>query len=83
MSDTPSPVDAPELPVVEGTELSVPCRHLRSKAMYVYSDMPDEIDQHDNSIFWCLKSMRNFGPDDEHVNGEDCRRSGRSCYQPF
>jgi hypothetical protein len=62
-----------------------PCRHLRSKGMYVYSDGQDQgsDEDFDNSIYWCLKTMKEFGPDDEMVSGPDCRNAQRSCYQPF
>ena len=74
MSDSPEP-----LPIVE----SVPCRHLRSKGMYVYTDghpggSPDDCD---NTIYWCLQTMKGFGPDDERVDGPDCRDPNRSCYE--
>jgi hypothetical protein len=71
-----------ELPVVDQ---SVPCRHLRNKGMYVYTDgvgreaHPD----YDNTIYWCLKTMKEFGPDDDFVGGEECRSPTRSCYEPF
>jgi len=87
MDDSTPPPTSPEilgddLPVLETTEL-VPCRHLRSKAMYVYENDLDELGGHDNSIYWCLQTMKNFGPDDEHVNGRDCRSPGRACYEPL
>ncbi|MHC5544406.1 hypothetical protein ACYOEI_39760 [Singulisphaera rosea] len=71
-----------ELPIVES---SVPCRHLRNKGMYVYTDGlgGNEHADYDNTIYWCLKSMKGFGPDDEMVGGEDCRDASRTCYEPF
>jgi hypothetical protein len=59
------------------------CRHLRSKGMYVYTDGVDMGFDHDydNTIFWCLKTMKSFGPDDEMVERESCCRPGRACYQ--
>ncbi len=71
-----------ELPVVE---LSEPCRHLRSKGMYVYSDgrSGDSHGDYDNTIYWCLKTHKGFGPDEEFVAGEDCRNAARSCYEPM
>ncbi|WP_422929823.1 hypothetical protein [Singulisphaera sp. PoT] len=75
---------ADDLPVVE---LSEPCRHLRSKGMYVYTDGSgsgsDSHPDYDNTIYWCLKTMKSFGPDDEFVAGEDCRHSDRTCYEPI
>ena len=64
---------------------NVPCRHLRNKGMYVYTDglggEPHE--DYDNSIFWCLKTMKEFGPDDDVVGREDCHNAARSCYEPL
>jgi hypothetical protein len=72
-----------ELPVVEPP--SVPCRHLRNKGMYVYSDGNggQSHEDYDNTIYWCLKTMKDFGPDDEMVAGADCRNPSRTCYEPF
>ena len=65
---------------VEST--AAPCRHLRSKGMYVYTDgQPDAHGDYDNSIYWCLKTMKCFGPDDDMVNGEECRNAARPCYE--
>ena len=74
-----------ELPVVDPNSLGPPCCHLRSKGMYVYNDGLDGGDSHDDydsSMFWCLKTMKGFGPDDEMVGREDCRNTSRSCYEP-
>jgi hypothetical protein len=74
--------DRNDLPVID---LNGPaCRHLRHKGMYVYTD-EDGGQSHadyDNTIYWCLKTMKGFGPDDDLVGGEDCRNSSRSCYDP-
>ena len=58
------------------------CRHLRSKGMYVYTagvDMGFDHD-YDNTIYWCLKTMKSFGPDDEMVEKSACCSNGRACY---
>ena len=62
-----------------------PCRHLRSKGMYVYNDASgvEAHGEYDNSIFWCLQTMKSFGPDDGMVGRVDCCNSGRSCYEPL
>jgi hypothetical protein len=75
--------DPNELPVIQPTD--VPCRHLRSKGMYVYTDGfgGESHEDYDNSIYWCLKTMTGFGPDDYFVGGEDCRNAARSCYEPL
>ena len=69
------------------TPAAAPCRHLRNKGMYVYSDGSDEStgydEDDDHSVYWCLKTMKNFGPDDEMVAGRDCRNPSRSCYEPL
>lgn len=70
------------LPAVEPT--ATPCRHLRNKGMYVYTDGSGQAhDDYDNTIYWCLKSMKSFGPDDDMVNAEDCSCPERTCYQPI
>jgi len=71
-----------ELPIAEPT--APPCRHLRNKGMYVYSEgqSRDAHPDYDNTIYWCLKTMKEFGPDDEMVAGLDCRNPERSCYEP-
>ena len=78
MPDAPSP----DVPPTETT--ASPCRHLRSKGMYVYTDgqTPAHGDyDYDNTIYWCLKTMKSFGPDDDMVNGEECRNAARPCYE--
>lgn len=63
---------------------AVPCRHLRSKGMYVYTDgSAGGHDDYDNTIFWCLKTMKAFGPDDDMVDREQCCNPERSCYAPL
>jgi hypothetical protein len=53
--------------------------------MYVYTEPssgePDDQDEH--AAHWCLKTMKNFGPDDEMVGGRECRDPSRSCYEPI
>ena len=40
-------------------------------------------EDYDNTIYWCLKTMKEYGPDDEMVAGPDCRNPERTCYEPF
>ena len=42
--------------------------------MYVYTDGlgGESHGDYDNSIYWCLKTMKSFGPDDDFVSGDDC-----------
>lgn len=73
MSDTPDPQPAK----------TSPCCQLRHKGMYVYTDAGtgSSHDDYDNTIYWCLKSMKSFGPDDDIVDRESCSDPNRSCYQ--
>jgi hypothetical protein len=75
--------ESSELPVVDPK--APPCRHLRNKGMYVYTDGNggESHEDYDNTIYWCLKTMKDYGPDDEIVAGLDCRDASRPCYQPF
>lgn len=74
---TPDPSD---LPVVN---LATPCRHLRNKGMYIYTDgtASESHEGYDNTIYWCLNTMKGFGPDDDFVSVEECRNASRSCYE--
>jgi hypothetical protein len=86
MSDAaPGSVPDPDgLPVVDPV-LGPPCRHLRNKGMYVYTDGSggESHDGYDNTIFWCLQTMKEFGPDEDLVDGRECRNPERSCYEPL
>ena len=74
--------DSSDLPVVDPP--APVCRHLRNKGMYVYTDgQTDEHADYDNTVYWCLQTMKDFGPDNEPVGGPDCRNSARSCYEPI
>ena len=61
------------------------CRHLRHKGMFVYSDGlgGETHDGYDNTVYWCFRTMKSFGPDDDFVNGLDCRNCTRPCYEPL
>ena len=74
--------DSPDLPIVDPPVASSPCRHLRTKGMYVYTDGQDQ-DDYDSSIYWCMQTMKNFGPDDDFVSGAECRNASRPCYEPM
>jgi len=89
MSEDPS-IDHPELsppPESEGVDppVGIPCRHLRNKGMFVYNSgaYGDSHEDSDNTIYWCVKTMKGFGPDDEMVSRYDCQNAERSCYEPF
>ncbi len=59
-----------------------PCRQLRSSGMYVHTDGRDDGrgDDVDNSLYWCMTTMKDYGPDNEQVEGRACRDPQRSCY---
>ena len=60
-----------------------PCRHLRNKGMYVYHGGSGEPhDDYDNTVYWCVKTMKGYGPDDEMVGRDDCNNPERTCYEP-
>jgi len=67
--------DHPELPI---------CKHLRTKASYV----PDLRNEHYMSVhhpyspYFCLKTLRAIGPDDDVVCTEECTPN-RVCFQPL
>ncbi len=77
---SPGPEESP----AAGPATGLPCRHLRNKGMYVYTDGSggESHDGYDNTIYWCLQTMKSFGPDDEYVSNDDCCCPTRSCYEP-
>jgi hypothetical protein len=72
-----------DLPVIEPS--ASPCAHLRSKGMYVYTDEPAGAtpEDDDSTAYWCFKTLKGFGPDDDLVGGRSCRDPSRSCYEPI
>lgn len=58
------------------------CRHLRNNGMYVFDGIPDDED-YESSGYWCQRTMKTFGPDDDLVGRRECREPGRSCYEPL
>jgi hypothetical protein len=52
--------------------------------MYVFTDGSGGAprDEYDTSNYWCLKTMKGYGPDDDFVGVEDCRNPSRPCYEP-
>lgn len=61
-----------------------PCRHLRTKAVYVSDEQGREYLERTipSESYWCVKTMRPVGPDDEPAEPDDCGRN-RPCYQPL
>ena len=53
--------------------------------MYVFSDGRDDRsdNDYDSSAYWCLQTIKAFGPDDDMVGGRECRAASRSCYEPL
>lgn len=59
------------------------CEHLRHKGMYVFS-VPDPEEfkyypEHDATVYWCLKTMKAIGPDDQPVHADCCNESRGCC----
>jgi hypothetical protein len=68
-----------------GTPQSAPCRHLRHKGMLVFHDV-NTLDAHDpnqGTIFWCQRSQKSFGPDNDLVDLEGCCDPSRRCFEEF
>ena len=65
------------------TTPGVPCRHLRSAGMYLYTDgsRDESSENYDGSSYWCSATMKCFGPDDGMVGGRECRDSARPCHE--
>ena len=77
------PSTEPDQPTPHLTSLA--CRHLRTKGMYVYTDGLSGEASHpdyDNTVYWCFKTSKDFGPDDQFVNRDSCRDCNRECYEP-
>ncbi len=91
MADDPSidpaepsaPTDTP--PDLPDPAALVPCRHLRNKGMFVYNGgvYGQPHDDYDNTIYWCVRTMKGFGPDDGMASRDDCSDPERPCYEPF
>jgi hypothetical protein len=61
------------------------CKHLHCKSMMVYGEdfMSDPDFQAGLTDFWCMKTSKSIGPDDDHVDLEDCSLTTRPCYQEY
>jgi hypothetical protein len=72
-----------KLPVIDTPALA--CRHLRSNRMYVFTDGRTEetAENFDSTDYWCMQTMKSFGPEGEMVGGRESRHTTRSCYQPL
>jgi hypothetical protein len=62
----------------------VPCRHLRTKRMYIpaLAEGALDLDQdtNDQSFYWCNKTLAALGADDAPVHLCSCQ-PGRSCHE--
>lgn len=66
----------PQTPVETGER----CQSLRCKGMYLNFGLGETERVAGDGNFWCGKTQRIFGPDDQFVGDGVCRHSGRSCY---
>jgi hypothetical protein len=57
------------------------CLSLRCKGMYLNAGLPESERVAGDGHFWCAKTQRIFGPDDQLVGDGMCRHSARSCYE--
>ena len=65
--------------------VGVHCAKLRTKGMYMNAVVdPDELtfyDPYDNTVYWCIQTMKDIGPDDGLADRQSCCDSSRACYQ--
>jgi hypothetical protein len=63
---------------------SSPCRHLRTKRMYIPALAEGALDSeqghHDQSFYWCNRTLSALGRDDKAVHPCDCQ-PGRACHE--
>lgn len=59
------------------------CRSLQCKGMYLNYGLGQNEQVAGDGNFWCGKTQRIFGPDQELVGDGVCRNAGRSCYETF
>jgi hypothetical protein len=73
-----------ELPQVAESQATVQgdrCRSLCCKGMYLNYGLGQSERVAGDGNFWCAKTQRIFGPDDQLVGDGVCRHTGRSCYE--
>ena len=52
--------------------------------MYVYTDATGEgesHDEYDSTVYWCFRTMKEFGPDDGLADRQSCCDVSRTCHQ--
>jgi hypothetical protein len=63
---------------------SLPCRHLRTKRMYIPAlaegALDFDQDNNDQSFYWCNKTLTALGSDDAPAHPCSCQ-PGRSCHE--
>ncbi|MBS0266908.1 MAG: hypothetical protein JSS02_33585 [Planctomycetes bacterium] len=57
------------------------CRNLCCKGMYLNYGLGQNERVAGDGNFWCGKTQRIFGPDDQLVGDGLCRHTSRSCYE--
>jgi hypothetical protein len=69
-----------ELPVIAPR-----CMYLQCKAMVVYGESFEDDPDYQAGLtnFWCVRSAKSLGPDDDEVNLGRCTDPTRPCYQAF
>ena len=72
---------ASSAPPEGGTTGGERCLSLRCKGMYLNYGLKESERVTGDGHFWCAKTQRIFGPDDQLVGDGECRHSGRSCYE--
>lgn len=72
MSDTPAPY-RPR------------CRHLSCKSMLVYGEAFESDPDYQSGVteFWCSKTAKGLGPDQDRVSLELCSNPERGCFQEY
>jgi hypothetical protein len=71
-----------ELPVEQsGVQSEERCQSLRCKGMYLNFGLGEGERVAGDGNFWCAKTQRIFGPDDQLVGDGVCRHAGRSCFE--
>jgi len=66
-------------------EQPIPCRHLRTKKMYVPAQedaaFSEKFDPNSFSHCWCNRTMTETGDDDRLVSFRTCSDPQRRCYK--
>lgn len=68
---------AEELKVIQAAR----CRQLLSKGLYVNAGLPPGEEAAGDGNFWCGKTQKTYGPDDELCDADTCLNPARSCYE--